>query len=210
MNIVLFGAPGAGKGTQAVFLSEKMGVPSVSTGNIIRDAIKNRTESGLKAREYTDAGKLVPDDAVIAIIKERLMQDDCKNGFILDGFPRTVPQAEALERMGVTVDKVISYEVDDKKITERMTGRRVCRDCGTPFHISHNPSAKEGVCDKCGGETVQRADDTPATVEDRLRIYHEQTEPLKDFYGKRNVLVCVDGEGAIEKIAASTVEALGL
>ena len=191
MKLILLGAPGAGKGTQAEVIMDHLNIPAISTGNIIREALKNGTEVGLKAKSYMDAGKLVPDEVVIEIIKERLAKDDCKNGFILDGFPRTVPQAEALDAMGITIDKVVDIEVADEKIAQRLGGRRVCANCGASYHTEYKPSKVEGVCDKCGGPTVQRKDDEPATVLDRLKVYHEQTEPLKDYYAKKGILAVV-------------------
>ena len=182
MNLILLGAPGAGKGTQAEIICETYKIPAISTGNIIREALKSGTEMGLKAKSYMDAGQLVPDEVVIGIIKDRLAQDDCKNGFILDGFPRTIPQAEALDKMGIVIDKVIDIEVPDEKIVQRMSGRRVCEACGASYHILYKKPEVEGVCGKCGGTLVQRKDDHPDTVNARLKVYHEQTEPLKAYY----------------------------
>ncbi|MGN1161174.1 MAG: adenylate kinase [Candidatus Fimenecus sp.] len=201
MNLILLGAPGAGKGTQAEKICEKYGIPAVSTGNIIREALKNGTDMGLKAKSYIDAGKLVPDDVVIGIIKDRLAEDDCKNGFILDGFPRTIPQAEALDNMGIVIDKVVDIEVPDEKIAARLSGRRVCLKCGATYHLEFKKPAKEGICDVCGDELVQRKDDKPETVIDRLNVYHEQTEPLKDYYAKTGKLVIVEGQ---EEVADTT------
>lgn len=201
MNLILLGAPGAGKGTQAEKICEKYGIPAVSTGNIIREALKNGTDMGLKAKSYIDAGKLVPDDVVIGIIKDRLAEDDCKNGFILDGFPRTIPQAEALDNMGIVIDKVVDIEVPDEKIAARLSGRRVCLKCGATYHLEFKKPAKEGICDICGDELVQRKDDKPETVIDRLNVYHEQTEPLKDYYAKTGKLVIVEGQ---EEVADTT------
>ena len=208
MNLILLGAPGAGKGTQAEVIMDHLNIPAISTGNIIREALKNGTEVGLKAKSYMDAGKLVPDEVVIEIIKERLAKDDCKNGFILDGFPRTVPQAEALDAMGVNIDKVVDIEVADEKIAQRLSGRRVCANCGASYHIEYKPSKVEGVCDKCGGPTVQRKDDEPATVLDRLKVYHEQTEPLKDYYSKKGLLTVVYGAEEVSETSARTLKAL--
>lgn len=202
MNLILLGAPGAGKGTQAEKICEKYGIPAVSTGNIIREAIKNGTDMGLKAKSYTDAGALVPDDVVIGIIKERLQEDDCKNGFVLDGFPRTIPQAEALDKMGVVIDKVVDIEVPDEAIAARLSGRRVCLKCGATYHTEYKKPKKEGICDVCGDGLVQRKDDKPETVLDRLRVYHEQTEPLKDYYEKTGKLVIVDGQEEVEDTTA--------
>lgn len=201
MNLILLGAPGAGKGTQAEKICEKFNIPAVSTGNIIREALKNGTDMGLKAKSYIDAGKLVPDDVVIGIIKERLAEDDCQNGFILDGFPRTIPQAEALDKMGIVIDKVVDIEVPDEKIASRLSGRRVCLKCGATYHLEYKKPAKEGICDACGDELVQRKDDSPETVLDRLNVYHEQTEPLKDYYEKTGKLVIVEGQ---EEVADTT------
>mgnify|MGYP005758940183 CR=1 FL=1 len=208
MKLILLGAPGAGKGTQAEVIMDHLNIPAISTGNIIREALKNGTEVGLKAKSYMDAGKLVPDEVVIEIIKERLAQDDCKNGFILDGFPRTVPQAEALDAMGIAIDKVVDIEVADEKIAQRLGGRRVCANCGASYHTEYKPSKVEGVCDKCGGPTVQRKDDEPATVLDRLKVYHEQTEPLKDYYAKKGILAVVYGAEEVSETSARTLKAL--
>ncbi len=208
MKLILLGAPGAGKGTQAEVIMDHLNIPAISTGNIIREALKNGTEVGLKAKSYMDAGKLVPDEVVIEIIKERLAKDDCKNGFILDGFPRTVPQAEALDAMGIAIDKVVDIEVADEKIAQRLGGRRVCADCGASYHTEYKPSKVEGVCDKCGGSTVQRKDDEPATVLDRLKVYHEQTEPLKDYYAKKGILAVVHGAEEVSETSARTLKAL--
>lgn len=208
MKLILLGAPGAGKGTQAEVIMDHLNIPAISTGNIIREALKNGTEVGLKAKSYMDAGKLVPNEVVIEIIKERLAKDDCKNGFILDGFPRTVPQAEALDAMGITIDKVVDIEVADEKIAQRLGGRRVCANCGASYHTEYKPSKVEGVCDKCGGPTVQRKDDEPATVLDRLKVYHEQTEPLKDYYAKKGILAVVYGAEEVSETSARTLKAL--
>ncbi|HIZ84459.1 MAG TPA: adenylate kinase [Firmicutes bacterium] len=201
MKLILLGAPGAGKGTQAEVICNKFSIPAISTGNIIREALKNGTEMGLKAKSYMDEGKLVPDDVVIGIIQERLAKDDCKNGFILDGFPRTIPQAEALDAMGVEIDRVVSIEVPDEKIVERMSGRRVCEKCGASYHMLYKKPAKEDVCDACGGALIRRKDDAPETVQDRLKVYHEQTEPLKDYYAKSGKLRTVEGQ---EEVADTT------
>ena len=201
MNLILLGAPGAGKGTQAEKICEKYNIPAVSTGNIIREALKNGTDMGLKAKSYIDAGKLVPDDVVIGIIKERLAEDDCQNGFILDGFPRTIPQAEALDNMGIRIDKVVDIEVPDEKIAARLSGRRVCLKCGATYHLEYKKPSVDGICDACGDELVQRKDDSPETVLDRLNVYHEQTEPLKDYYEKTGKLVIVEGQ---EEVADTT------
>ncbi len=208
MKIIFLGAPGAGKGTQAEIVAEKFGIPTVSTGNIIREALKNGTEMGLKAKSFIEAGQLVPDEVVIGIIKERLAKDDCKNGFILDGFPRTIPQAEALDAMGISIDKVVDIEVPDENIMERMTGRRVCGTCGASYHLMFKKPLKDGICDSCGGELVQRKDDAPETVSDRLKVYHEQTEPLKDFYEKAGKLSVVEGLGTVSEITERVLKAL--
>ncbi len=208
MNLILLGAPGAGKGTQAEVICNTLHIPAISTGNILREAIKNQTALGLKAKSYMDGGKLVPDEIVIDILKERLQQDDCQNGFILDGFPRTVPQAEALDQMNVRIDRVIDLEVPDEKIEARLSGRRVCESCGASYHTMYKPSKQEGVCDACGGKTVQRKDDHPDTVRERLRVYHEQTEPLIDYYTKTGKLVVVEGQEEVADTTALTLKAL--
>lgn len=208
MNLILLGAPGAGKGTQAEKICEKYNIPAVSTGNIIREALKNGTDMGLKAKSYIDAGKLVPDDVVIGIIKDRLQEDDCKNGFILDGFPRTIPQAEALDNMGIVIDRVVDIEVPDEKITARLSGRRVCLKCGATYHLEYKKPAKEGICNVCGDELVQRKDDKPETVLDRLNVYHEQTEPLKDYYEKTGKLIIVEGQEEVADTTALVFKAL--
>ena len=208
MKLILLGAPGAGKGTQAEFICEKLSIPTISTGNIIRAALKNGTEMGLKAKEFIDAGQLVPDDVVIGIIKERLSEDDCKNGFILDGFPRTIPQAEALDEMGIEIDKVIDIEVPDEKIVLRMSGRRVCPACGNSYHLLYKKPEKDGICNACGAELIIRADDHPDTVKDRLDVYHSQTEPLKEFYEKKNKLFIVEGQEEVADTSALVLKAL--
>ena len=201
MNIILLGAPGAGKGTQAEKICEYLKIPTISTGNIIREALKSGTEMGLKAKSFMDAGALVPDEVVIGIIKERLAKDDCANGFILDGFPRTIPQAEALDTMGVVIDKVIDIEVPDERIIGRMSGRRVCGSCGASYHLEYKLPKTEGVCDLCAGALVQRKDDHPDTVKARLEVYHSETEPLKEYYSKQGKLSIVEGQ---EDIADTT------
>ncbi len=208
MKLILLGAPGAGKGTQAEKIVEKYGIPAVSTGNIIRAALKAGTEMGLKAKSYMDAGQLVPDDVVIGIIKDRLKEKDCENGFILDGFPRTIPQAQALEDMGVDIDKVLDIEVPDEKITARMSGRRVCAKCANSYHLLYKKPKQEGVCDACGGELVQRKDDALETVQARLKEYHEMTEPLKNFYEKLGKLVIVEGQEEVADTTALVFKAL--
>ncbi len=208
MNLILLGAPGAGKGTQAEILSERLNVPTISTGNIIREALKSGTEMGQKAKAFIEAGQLVPDEVVIGIVDERLREDDCQNGFILDGFPRTIPQAEALDRMGITIDRVVDISVPDEVITRRVSGRRVCLDCGNTYHIETKKPLKDGVCDRCGSTLVQRKDDQPATVQERLQVYHDQTEPLRDYYAAAGKLLVVDGQKAIRDIAEETLQLL--
>ena len=208
MKLILLGAPGAGKATQAEVICKALNIPAISTGNIIREALAQGTEMGLKAKSFMDAGQLVPDDVVIGIIKERLAKDDCANGFILDGFPRTIPQAEALDAMGVIIDRVIDIEVPDEKIAARMSGRRVCKDCGSSYHLEYKAPKAEGVCDACDGELIQRKDDAPETVLDRLAVYHKQTEPLKDFYSKKGILRIVEGQEEIADTSALTLKAL--
>ena len=201
MKLILLGAPGAGKGTQAEIISDHLNIPTISTGNIIREALKSGTEMGLKAKEYMESGKLVPDEVVIGIIKDRLAEADCQNGFILDGFPRTIPQAEALDRMGIVIDRVIDIEVADETIARRVSGRRVCPKCGASYHLDYKQPKVEGVCDRCGDTLVQRKDDLPETVQDRLKVYHEQTEPLKEYYSSCGKLVIVEGQ---EEVADTT------
>ena len=208
MNLILMGAPGAGKGTQSEKISEKWGIPAISTGDMLRAAIKAGTELGVTAKSFMDEGKLVPDEIVIGIIKEYLTSDACKNGFILDGFPRSIPQAEALDAMGVKIDAVLSIEVADEKIVERMSGRRVCT-CGASYHTVYKPSQKEGICDKCGAELFIRKDDAPETVLNRLHTYHEVTEPLKEFYSKKGLLLTVQGQEEVADTTRLTFEALG-
>ena len=208
MNIILLGAPGAGKGTQAAVVCEHLSIPTISTGNIIREALKNGTEMGLKAKSFMDSGKLVPDEVVIGIIEERLQNDDCKSGFILDGFPRTIPQAEALDKMGIVIDKAISIEVADEVIASRLSGRRVCEKCGRPYHIVDLKPRVEGVCDDCAGTLVQRKDDHIDTIKARLEIYHNETEPLKDYYQAQGKLFIVEGQDKVEDTTALTLKAL--
>lgn len=202
MNIILLGAPGAGKGTQAEKICEHLNIPTISTGNIIREALKSGTEMGLKAKSFMDAGQLVPDEVVIGIIKDRLAKDDCQKGFILDGFPRTIPQAEALDTMGVVIDKVIDIEVPDERIIGRMSGRRVCGSCGASYHLEYKKPKTDGVCDLCAGALVQRKDDHPDTVKARLEVYHNETEPLKEYYAKQNKLAVVEGQEEISDTTA--------
>ena len=208
MKLILLGAPGAGKGTQAEVICNHLSVPTISTGNIIRAALKAETEMGLKAKEYINNGQLVPDEVVIGIIKERLAEDDCKNGFILDGFPSTIPQAEALDEMGIEIDKVIDIEVPDEKIVERMSGRRVCPACGNSYHLLYKKPEKDGICNACGAELIIRADDHPDTVKERLDVYHSQTEPLKEYYGKKNKLFIVEGQEEVADTSALVLKAL--
>ncbi len=208
MKLIFLGAPGAGKGTQAEIIAGKLNIPTISTGNIIREALANGTEMGLKAKSFIEAGKLVPDDVVIGIIKERLANEDCKGGFILDGFPRTIPQAEALDNMGIIIDKVVDIDVPDENIVNRMSGRRVCKSCGSSYHIENKKPKVEGVCDACGGELQIRKDDAPETVLDRLNVYHEQTEPLKDFYAKCGKLRSVTGTAPITEITEAILKVL--
>ena len=208
MNIIFLGAPGAGKGTQAEKVADAYAIPTVSTGNMIREALKNGTEMGLKAKAFIESGALVPDDVVIGIIKERLAKDDCAKGFILDGFPRTIPQAEALDNMGVDIQYVINIDVPDESIIKRMSGRRVCENCGRPYHIESLKPQKDGVCDDCGGTLVQRKDDHPDTVLARLDVYHKETEPLADYYRKQGKLVNVEGQNTVADTTAAVLKAI--
>jgi len=207
MKIILLGAPGAGKGTQAEVITERLGIPQISTGNIIREALKSGTELGLKAKSYMESGALVPDEIVVGMLQERIALDDCANGFILDGFPRTIAQAEALDSMGVVIDMVIDIEVADEVIAGRLSGRRVCGSCGSSYHIEHKKPVVDGICDKCNGTLVQRKDDEPETVLERLRVYHEQTEPLKDYYRGTGKLREVIGENTVD---ATTVKVMAV
>ena len=208
MMLILLGAPGAGKGTQAEQICQRLHIPAISTGNILREALKSGTELGLKAKSFMDAGNLVPDDVVIDMLKERISEPDCKDGFILDGFPRTIPQAEALDAMGVSIDRVIDIEVPDEKIVIRMSGRRVCEKCGASYHLVYNPPKVEGVCDKCAGALVQRKDDNAETVRDRLTVYHNQTEPLKSYYAAQGKLFQVDGDRDVAVVSADILKEL--
>ena len=210
MKLILLGAPGAGKGTQAEILSAKLGIPTISTGNMLRAAIQEGTPVGLEAKSYMDAGKLVPDEVIIGIIQERLAQPDCAGGFILDGVPRTIAQAEALEQAGVVFDHVLSIEISDEEIKKRMSGRRFCASCGATYHVVNAPSKVEGVCDKCGGTLELRDDDKPETVQHRLEVYHAETEPLKAFYAERNLLCSVDNQSSIEATTEVIEKALGV
>ena len=207
MKLILLGAPGAGKGTQAANITAKYNIPVVATGDILRAAKSEGTELGLLAKSYMDAGKLVPDEVIIGLIKEKLASDSCKNGYILDGFPRTIPQAEALDALGAEVDAVLSLEVADEKIIERMSGRRVCK-CGASYHVVYLPSKVDGVCDKCGDALYIRDDDAEATVRKRLETFHAQTEPLKDYYGAKGLLVTVEGREEVEDTTAAVLAAL--
>ena len=209
MNLILLGAPGAGKGTQAELLVAKLQIPSISTGNMLREAIAKGTALGASAKQYIDAGNLVPDDVVLGIVAEQVAKPDCEKGFILDGVPRTLAQAEALEAKGVRIDHVVSIEVDDSEIEGRMTGRRVCAKCGASYHIVANPSKMEGVCDSCGGELIIRKDDKPETVRHRLEVYHESTEVLKGFYEMTGRLVKVNGSQSIEGANEDILKAIG-
>ena len=207
MNIILLGAPGAGKGTQAEIICEKLAIPTISTGAILRQAMKEGTEMGLKAKSFIEAGALVPDEVIIGIVKERLAADDCKNGFILDGVPRTIAQAKAIDEMGIKIDMALDIEVKDETIIERVGGRRVCA-CGASYHIKYKPSKVEGVCDACGAALTTRKDDEPQTVLDRLTTYHELTEPLKDFYREKGILVEIGGEGSVDETTQLVLKAL--
>ena len=209
MNLILLGAPGAGKGTQAELLMEKLHIPGISTGNMLREAMKNGTPVGEKAKYYMDNGLLVPDDVIMDIVAERVVQPDCKNGFILDGVPRTLAQAEALQERGVQIDHVVSIEIDDSVIEGRMTGRRVCGSCGASYHIEANPPKQEGICDLCGSAVSIRKDDAPETVRKRLKVYHDQTEVLKDFYAKAGKLRLVEGNQPIEDANRDILKAIG-
>jgi adenylate kinase len=210
MRLILLGAPGAGKGTQAEILGRLLSIPTISTGNILRAAMKEGTEVGLKAKSYVESGKLVPDDVIIDIIKERLSQPDCVNGYILDGVPRTIAQAETMEKMGVVIDCALSIEVSDQVIIDRMSGRRTCKNCSATFHVVTNIPKVEGVCDFCGGELTIRADDAPETVKARLDTFHKETEPLKDFYAQRGKLKMVDNQPTIEATTEVIKAALGI
>ncbi|MBQ2664543.1 MAG: adenylate kinase [Clostridia bacterium] len=210
MNLILVGPPGAGKGTQGEILSKRLEIDTISTGVMLRTAIKEQTEVGKLAEKYINDGKLVPDDVIVAIVKERLSQPDCEKGFILDGFPRTVPQAEALTASGVKIDKVLSLEVDDSVIVERLSARRECSKCGAPYSVLYKKPVTEGKCDKCGGELIQRADDNPETIQNRLNVYHEQTEPIKAYYEKAGLLVKAEGADSVDDTTKNVFKALGL
>lgn len=210
MRLILLGAPGAGKGTQAEILNQKLGMPIIGTGNIIREAIKSGSPMGKEFQSYTQSGRLVPDELVVSMVAERLKQPDCKDSYILDGFPRTLSQAESFERMGGQVDAVIHLILSDEEVTARMTGRRVCAECGTPYHIAANPPAKQNVCDRCGGALTIRQDDKPETVADRLKVYHEQTEPLVEFYSARGKLTAIDATQGMQKVTERIMAILGV
>ena len=209
MNLILLGAPGAGKGTQAEFLIEKLQIPAISTGNMLREAMANGSDLGKQVKSYMDGGSLVPDDVILSIVAERVQKPDCKNGFILDGVPRTLAQAEALDAKGVRIDHVISIEIDDAVIEGRMTGRRVCPKCGCSYHISANPPETEGICDQCGSSLIIRKDDAPETVRHRLEVYHASTEVLKDYYAKQGKLCLINGDQSIEGAYKDILRALG-
>lgn len=208
MNIIMLGAPGAGKGTQAAVLCEHFNIPTISTGNIIREALRTGTEMGLKAKSFMDAGQLVPDEVVIGIVKDRLQEDDCKAGYILDGFPRTIPQAEALDKMGANIDYVIDIEVADDVIVNRLSGRRVCEKCGRPYHTESLKPKVEGVCDDCGGALVQRKDDQIDTIKNRLDIYHKETEPLVNYYKEQGKLVVIEGQDTVADTTVAVLKAI--
>ena len=208
MKLILLGAPGAGKGTQAENLSQRLSIPIISTGNILKEAVAKGTELGQAAQGYIDKGLLVPDDIIIGIVRERVAKSDCEDGFILDGVPRTIAQAQALDDMGIEIDKVLSIEVPDQTIIERISGRRVCPGCGTPYHIVYKAPAAEGVCDKCGELLVTRSDDCEETVATRLRVYHESTEQLKGYYKKRGILREIKGQQEVADTTSETLKAL--
>ena len=210
MNLILLGAPGAGKGTQAELLIQQLQIPSISTGNMLREAMANGSELGKQVKTYMESGSLVPDDVILSIVAERVAQSDCKNGFILDGVPRTLAQAEALDAKGVKIDRVVSIEIEDAVIEGRMTGRRVCTKCGASYHITANPPKAEGICDQCGGEVAIRKDDAPETVRHRLEVYHAATEVLKDYYEKQGKLCCVEGNQPIEDANRDILRSLGV
>ena len=209
MNLILLGAPGAGKGTQAELLMEKLSIPGISTGNMLREAIKNGTELGKKVKSYMDGGLLVPDELIMGIVAERVAEPDCANGFMLDGVPRTLAQAEALDAAGVRIDHVVSIEIEDSVIEGRMTGRRVCSACGASYHVVANPPKAEGICDSCGGELIIRKDDAPETVRKRLEVYHAQTEVLMDYYGKQGKVRHIEGNQSIEGANEDILKAIG-
>ncbi len=209
MKIIMLGAPGAGKGTQAEFISERYDIPQISTGNLMREALKSGSELGEKVKSFMESGQLVPDDLVIAIIKDRIDKDDCAAGFILDGFPRTIAQAEALDSMGIVIDHVIDIDVPDDDIARRLSGRRVCEKCGSSYHLEHKRPKNEGVCDKCAGTLIQRKDDQPETIRERLSVYHAMTEPLKEYYSKTGKLRSITGKSTIDETTKAVFDALG-
>jgi adenylate kinase len=209
MNLILLGAPGAGKGTQGELIAKKLGIPTISTGNMLREAVANGTELGEKVKHIMETGALVPDDLVLDLVQERVARPDCKNGFILDGVPRTLPQAEALDARGVRIDHVVSLEIDDAVITDRMSGRRVCKGCGASYHIANNPTKVEGICDLCGAEVAIRKDDEPETVKHRLEVYHASTEVLKSYYAAQGKVRTVEGNQPIEDAQRDILEAIG-
>ena len=209
MNLILLGAPGAGKGTQAELLTQKLHIPSISTGNMLREAMANGTDLGKQVKQYMDEGALVPDELILGIVAERVARNDCADGFILDGVPRTLAQAEALKDKGVSIDHVVSIELDDSVIEGRMTGRRVCAKCGASYHIAANPPKTEGICDLCQGELVTRRDDAPETVRKRLQVYHASTEVLKDYYAREGKLRLVNGNQSIEDAFQDVLLAIG-
>ena len=210
MKLILIGAPGAGKGTQGEILEKKLGISTISTGHMLRTAIKEQTEVGKLAEQYINDGKLVPDDVIVEIVKQRLAQPDCEKGFILDGFPRTTAQAEALDAAGVKIDKVLMIDVSDDEIVERLSSRRECSKCGAPYNIKFKKPVKEGICDNCGGELIQRKDDVPETIQNRLNVYHTQTEPIKEFYEAKGILVLAKGMSELSETTANVSKALGL
>ena len=210
MKITIMGPPGGGKGTQAELLEKRLGIVHISTGAIIRKAISDKTPLGLAAEGFIAEGKLVPDDVVISMVKERIAQPDCQNGYILDGFPRTIPQAEAMESMGIILDCALNIDVDDDAIVERLSGRRECKVCAAPYHVKYNPPKEEGKCDKCGGELITRSDDVPETIRERLRVYHAQTEPLKRFYEEKTLLRTAKGCEELSDTTHNVLEALGV
>ncbi|MGN1098188.1 MAG: adenylate kinase [Clostridia bacterium] len=210
MKLTIMGPPGGGKGTQAEILRERLGLLHISTGAIIRKAISEKTPLGLAAESYIAEGKLVPDDVIISMVKERISEPDCEKGYILDGFPRTIPQAEAMEGMGIDLDCALDIEVEDEAIVDRLSGRRECKECAAPYHVKYNPPKVEGKCDKCGGELITRSDDVPDTIRQRLNVYHAQTEPLKKFYESKNLLRTAKGCEELEDTTKNVLEALGV
>lgn len=210
MRLTIMGPPGGGKGTQAELLRDKLGIPHISTGAIIRKAISEKTPLGLQAEEYIAEGHLVPDDVVIAMVKERLQESDCQKGYILDGFPRTIPQAEAMAEMGIELDCALDIEVEDDSIVERLSGRRECKACAAPYHVKYNPPKEEGKCDKCGGELIIRSDDVPETIRERLNVYHKQTEPLKEFYKAKGLIRVAKGCEELSDTTANVMKAIGV